>query len=702
MGDVASKLLSTLITVVIAVAGSAGLWVAANLLFNQVRPHWNRFSAIIYGICGFVVGAVISGNRLIEGSGEGDGALAEFASWVWFPLVAAVATAAIGLLLAMNDAPPIRLAIGAGGLGAVGLLVGILLKPEWRPDLAIGSLILWTAVFAAIGAAVSLLRSRPPVSGALAGAAFGWVIGAFGVPDLGEGSAGWAIVASIVPLALIGVRLALNTNPDAVRRDLIDAKSRSVIFVGPALLFISATLVIPAIRTIYLSFLDRNGAEFVGLDNYQATFTDPVSWDTSGWADVFTSVPFLIGVVLLILFAVIGAQGKRTTGRTVELGSPSMGPLVVGGLFVAFGVFTALRGTIINNLWWVIVVTGFSTGLGLAVAVLAEDAKFERVAKSVIFMPMAISLVGASVIWRFVYVARDTSKEQTGTMNALWVGLGRLSTGQDVAATALLALVLIIGLAVVINYAVSRRWVPMAVSLVATPVLLVVLNAVWEALGAGGARFVVGAVLTLAFLGVLVMVARAFVSQAYGRAVVPGVIGIGLGWFLVRYWAILGTGVGGHRVNAETGEVIGGQAINFVQDGPYNNVWLMVVLIWIQTGFSMVILSAAIKAVPTEFIEAARVDGATDSQIFWRITLPQIGTTIGVVVTTLIVLVMKVYDIVKVMTNGNFGTQVLANDMFQQAFQFTNIGRGASLAVLILVSVLPVMIFNVRRMQQEY
>jgi alpha-glucoside transport system permease protein len=94
----------------------------------------------------------------------------------------------------------------------------------------------------------------------------------------------------------------------------------------------------------------------------------------------------------------------------------------------------------------------------------------------------------------------------------------------------------------------------------------------------------------------------------------------------------------------------------------------MVILIWIQTGFAMVILSAAIKAVPEEFIEAARVDGATQSQIFWRIVLPQIGTTIGVVVTTLIVVVMKVYDIVKVVTNGQFGTQVLANDMFNQAF----------------------------------
>ena len=115
----------------------------------------------------------------------------------------------------------------------------------------------------------------------------------------------------------------------------------------------------------------------------------------------------------------------------------------------------------------------------------------------------------------------------------------------------------------------------------------------------------------------------------------------------------------------------------------------------------MVILSAAIKAVPTEFLEAARVDGATESQIFWKVTLPQIATTIGVVVTTIIVLVMKVFDIVKVVTNGNFGTQVLANDMFQQAFQFSRIGQGAALAILILLSVLPVMIYNIRRMQRE-
>ncbi len=701
MSDVVSKVGSTLITVIIAVAGSAGVWVGANLLFNQVRQHWNRFSAIAYGACGFVVGAVISGNRLVEGSGEGDGALAEFASWVWFPLVAAVAAAVIGLMLAVNDAPPMRYAIGAGGLGGLGLVVGILLRSEWRPEVAIGALLGWTVALAVIGAGLSVLRSRPPVFGALVGAAIGWIIGAFGAPDLGTGSAGWTILACIVPPALIGVRIALNTNPDLQRRGLIDQKSRAVIFLGPALLFIFATLVIPAIRTIYLSFLDDRAEDYVGIDNYQQTFTDPVSWDTANWTDMFTSAPFLIGVGLLIVFAVLGVKGRQLTGKLVELGSPSMGPLVVGGLFVAFGVFTALRGTIINNLWWVIVVTSFSTGLGLAVAVLADNAKFERVAKSIIFMPMAISLVGASVIWRFMYVARDNSKEQTGVMNAMWVGLGRLSTGQDVAPTAILALLILGGLAAAINYATKRDWTRTIAAVVITPIVVILVNVAWNGLSADAVRVIVGLIITAAFVGVLILVAQAFVGQNYGRAVGPAVVAVLLGWFLIRYWAIVGTGVGGHRVDEETGTVISGQAVNFVQDGPYNNFWLMVVLIWIQTGFAMVILSAAIKAVPTEYIEAARVDGATGSQIFWRITLPQIGTTIGVVVTTLIVLVMKVYDIVKVMTNGNFGTQVLANDMFQQAFQFNNVGRGASLAVLILVSVLPVMVFNIRRMQKE-
>jgi alpha-glucoside transport system permease protein len=172
-----------------------------------------------------------------------------------------------------------------------------------------------------------------------------------------------------------------------------------------------------------------------------------------------------------------------------------------------------------------------------------------------------------------------------------------------------------------------------------------------------------------------------------------------VGWFFLRFTGIIGGGVGGFRVLDDG--TIDGQTVFFIQETPYNNFWLMVIFIWIQTGFSMVILSAAIKAVPTELIEAAKIDGATTSQVFWRVTLPQIATTIGVVVTTLIVGVMKVYDIVKVSTNGQFGSQVLANQMFQEAFSNRSQGEGAALAILIFVAVLPIMIFNIRRMQRE-
>jgi alpha-glucoside transport system permease protein len=274
--------------------------------------------------------------------------------------------------------------------------------------------------------------------------------------------------------------------------------------------------------------------------------------------------------------------------------------------------------------------------------VLADKARSEKVAKSLIFLPLAISLVGASVIWRFVYVPRDISIPQTGVLNALWVGLGRLSTGSGIP------------------------------------------------------TIVVGVVVAAVLIGLLVLLARALVRRDYGATVMPAAALVLLGWFFVRY---VGSGVGGYAV-LENGTTVP-RKIDFVQESPFNNVFLMVILIWMQTGFAMVILSAAIKAVPEELIEAARVDGATPSQIFWRVTLPQISTTIGVVVTTLIVLVMKVFDIVKVVTNGNFGTQVLANDMYNQAFQFGNIGRGAALAMILFFSVVPVMFFNIRRMQRD-
>ena len=141
------------------------------------------------------------------------------------------------------------------------------------------------------------------------------------------------------------------------------------------------------------------------------------------------------------------------------------------------------------------------------------------------------------------------------------------------------------------------------------------------------------------------------------------------------------------------------KTIDFIREKPYNNMWLMVVLIWLQVGFAMVIFSSAIKAVPTELTEAARIDGANESQVFWKVTLPQIAPTIAVVTTTLVVLVLKVFDIVRVTTGGQFDTQVIANQMANAVID-RNAGIAAALATLLFIGVLPVMFYNLRKMQK--
>ncbi|HEY5664330.1 MAG TPA: sugar ABC transporter permease [Ilumatobacter sp.] len=700
MGDFLTKLWDTAVVVVIAVAVSAAIWVGMNLIFNQVRDHWSRFTAAAYGACGFVVGALLSGNRITRGSVPGEGTWDTIGSWLWLPLLSGVVAGLVGWLLGRVDARPARLAIGVGGLGAVGLFSGAWVSDAWIPEFAAVPLIVWTAIGAAAGAAASLVRRRPAAGAAMIGAAAGWLVGAWAAPDLGVGgSRAWSAVTLAVPAVLVGLRMALRPLPTLTERSVFDQKTRAAVFIGPALIFIFATLIVPTVQTILLSFKDRASEEWVRLANYETIVNDRKSIDVDGWSNIFTSRLLWLGVALLVVFAVLGVLGARRTGHAVELGSASMGPLIAGGFFVSLAVFTSLRGTIVNNIWWVVVVTLFSTGLGLAIAVLADGAPFERVAKSFIFMPMAISLVGASVIWRFMYVARDASKEQTGVMNAIWIGLGRLSTGREVAGTLVFAVVALSGLGAAIGAAARRRWARSATLVVATALAVTVVSVLWAALSPGGVRVAVGLVLTASFAGLLTLVVKPLVRGDHTKAFAPGLIAVLLGWFLLRYWQIVGDGLGGQRPNS-SGETIS-DPIFFIQDGPFNNMWLMVVLIWIQTGFAMVILSAAIKAVPEELLEAARVDGATASQIFWRVTLPQISTTIGVVVTTLIVLVMKVYDIVKVMTNGNFDTEVLANSMFREAFLNLDRGLGAALAVLIFVSVLPIMYLNIRRMQRE-
>ena len=641
-GEDLSKILSTLILIVVAVGASAALWIGANVLFNQVRSNWIRFNALAGYAVGFLLLLLLQGNRLLKPHGPDSDSITRLGELLWTPILGGFIFSALAVILANNDDKAQRLWIASGSGLVLGGFIGVRIAEQARPELEILPLLLSTIIFGGIGAGIALLRGTNPMRAALIGSALGWLIGGFGMPELGDGSALESALAAAVPGLAIGICIGLSANADMVGRARIDAKSRGWIFLVPALFFVTVSLIAPTLITIWLSLKDQDSVDFVWFENYGSVFTDINSFDVGNWTSIFTSSLFILGALIGLAGLAIGLVLRRRTGDGFAAGGPAFAPLMIAMVMIVFGVLSVLRGTIMNNLWWVFTVTVFSTGLGLAIAVLADRAKLESVAKSIIFMPMAISLVGASIIWRLVYVARDTSKSQTGLMNAVWVELGRWSTGSGI-----------------------------------PTVLGTVLVWVLVALGAAS-------------------IGRSLTSRTYDKIPLRVLATIVLLWIAYRFTF---DGIGGFRTNT-AGETVP-DTIFFVQDQPFNNVWLMVILIWIQTGFAMVIMSAAIKAVPTELIEAAKVDGATESQVFWRVTLPQIRTTIGVVVTTLIVLVMKVYDIVKVVTNGNFGSQVLANDMFEEAFLFSNTGVGAALAAILFFSVLPVMVLNIRRMQRE-
>lgn len=221
-----------------------------------------------------------------------------------------------------------------------------------------------------------------------------------------------------------------------------------------------------------------------------------------------------------------------------------------------------------NNILWLVLGTAFTVFLGLVIAVLVDRVKIEGAAKAAIFIPMAISFVGAGVIWRFVYVFAPKGQAQTGLLNAFITRLG-------------------------------------------------------------------------------------FSPQA---------------------WLINGT---------------------------TNNLALIAVYVWMWTGFCMVILSAALKSVPSEILEAARVDGANELTIFWRVIVPMISPTIVVVATTMIINLLKIFDIVYVMSGGDFGTNVIAMAYYQQNFNNFNTGLASALAVVLLLAVIPIMYFNIRRYRRE-
>ncbi|MFF5229438.1 carbohydrate ABC transporter permease [Dactylosporangium sp. NPDC000521] len=275
------------------------------------------------------------------------------------------------------------------------------------------------------------------------------------------------------------------------------------VFLGPAVLLLCLGLAFPMLRTLYLSFFDAAGRQFVALDNYVWIFTDPET--------------------LLMLR---------------------------------------------NTLLWVVCVPLASTAIGILYAVLVTDARRERIANSLIFMPMAISFVGAAIIWKFIYAYRAPEDEQIGLLNELIVRLG-------------------------------------------------------------------------------------------------------------------------------------GEPQQFLSNTPGNTFFMIVMLVWIQAGFAAVVISAAIKGIPADVAEAARLDGADARQMFWWVTMPTIRPTIVVVVMTITVATLKVFDIVRTSTGGQFKSSVLALEVYNQSFRADNIGRGAALAVLLFALVVPIAAFQLRRLRRN-
>jgi alpha-glucoside transport system permease protein len=281
------------------------------------------------------------------------------------------------------------------------------------------------------------------------------------------------------------------------------ARLQPYVFVGPALAILAWYLLVPTLRSAYLSFFNADSSRFIGPDNYSFAFTNPAMLESFG-----------------------------------------------------------------NNLLWLVFGTFFSTAFGLLIAVLADRSRFERAAKSLIFLPMAISFVGAGVIWRFIYFYKPPGEVQIGLLNAFVTFLG----GEPQA------------------------------------------------------------------------------------------------WLTMR---------------------------------PANTFFLIAILVWLQTGYAMVLLSAALKGVPEELLEAARIDGATEIQAFFRIIIPYIQGTIVTVATTILIATLKIFDIVFVMTNGLFGTEVMASQQYKQMFKFQDFGRGSAVAIVLLLAVAPVMIYNLRQFRER-
>jgi len=284
-----------------------------------------------------------------------------------------------------------------------------------------------------------------------------------------------------------------------------------------------------------------------------------VHWNS--WAFV---APALLLIGFFLVYPTVMTVIRSFFGRGTTLFGPNVEFVGLTNWKYVFTneiMLTSLR----NNALWAVLFTACTVGFGLTLAVMLDRVKYEKIAKSIIFIPAAISMVGASIIWKFIYAYKPAHLDQIGLLNGIVVALG----------------------------------------------------------------------------------------------------GEPLGWLIERPWI--------------------------------NNFCLIVVGVWIWTGFCMIIFSAAYKNIPRALLEAARIDGASEWRVFRNVILPLLGPTAGVVATTMVVQVLKVFDIVYVMTNGNYSTEVIANRMYKEMFNYNNYGRASAIAVVLLLLIVPFMIVNIRR-----
>ncbi|HEX6471828.1 MAG TPA: ABC transporter permease subunit [Streptosporangiaceae bacterium] len=474
-------------------------------------------------------------------------------------------------------------------------------------------------------------------------------------------------------------------------------------FLFPALLLLGLLVLYPIVYTIWRSLYDASGGKFVGLRNYISMFTDSV---TAGWSDsAAIGIVILITAIVAIVLTVGTVTGSIARSTALKGGFVVL-PLVDAAAYVILVLHSPMFTAIKNNVIWVVFAPTVITALGLIFAVVTERIRWAAAFKLIVFMPMAISMLAAGVIFTLVY---DRAPER-GVLNAVVVGAHdafRPSVGYPGAH--------------------PRPNGP---------------------LQAQGKNFVTKQAVQPGQPALLPLVAVSTDAQKKLSPVKPATARPGV--LNGTVWVDFAPGGGGTQNQPDAREkalsgvkiqaLSGGRVVATTsshKDGsfafgslpagsytlrlpdsnfgaPFNGVnWLgaslvtpaiIAAYVWMWAGFAMVLIGAGLAAIPRDALEAARVDGATELQVFWRVTMPLLAPVVVVVLVTLIINVLKIFDLVYIIAPGatQQDANVLALQMYLSSFGGgNNQGLGSAIAVVLFLLVLPAMVFNIRRFRQE-